>query len=140
MDGNRVFVPGRLADAWVSTGRVELREAELRLRDGSARYAVEEAVLVLGEVTAGADPHGLVGRVRPLAELSRLGAEILDRSMVLGDLAYDVEPGFLATPLGVPGGKVESSAVLAALSALSGEAPKGQSDEELLARYLIEKL
>lgn len=139
MSANRLFVPSALLDAWVSAGRVELQGAELRLCDGSGRYALEEAALVLREVTGGGDALRLVGRARPTTELTGLGAEILDRSMVLGDVAYDVEPGFLASP-GAPGGKVESRAALAALSALSGGPPKSQSDEELLARYLIEKL
>jgi hypothetical protein len=140
MSANRVFVPGALLDAWVSAGRVDVQGAELRVRDGEGRLALEEAALVLREVTGGGDTLGLVGRVRPVGELVRLGAEILDRSMVLGDRAYDIEPGFLAEPLGVAGGRVDASGLLSALSALSERPAKSQSDEELLARYLIEKL
>lgn len=129
---NRVFASNALLDRWVSAGSADLVGARLRARSTGESYAVEEAVHITAEVSGGGDASGLVGRVRKVSELSSLGAEILDRSMVVGELAYDVVPGFLVSPLG---GRAPARSVLAALSALSS-----QSDEELLARYLIEKL
>jgi len=129
-----------LIDAWMMSGRADLRDGELLLGNGDA-FRIEEAAHVVREVTGAGDAHALVGRVRPIWALGALGAEVLDRSMVIGDLAYDVVPGMLGSPIGRPGGTPRSSAaVLATLSELSDRAAAGQSDEDLLARYLIERL
>jgi hypothetical protein len=134
---NRLFVSTPLLDGWMISGRADLRDGELRLPSGE-RFAVEEAVHVMAEVSGVGDAHRLVGRVLPVRELSVLDAEVLDRSMVIGDLAYDVIPGMLASPVGA--GPVSTQATLARLGELSREAASPQSDEELLARYLMERL
>jgi hypothetical protein len=140
MPDNRLFVSGALLDRWVTVGQVELGDGVLRARPTGARYVLEEAARVVGEATGSGDPAGLVGRVRTLAELRGLGAEVLDRSVLLGELAYDVVPGFIASPEGEPGERIPSSKLLRELSELSEPPRRGQSDEELLARFLIEKL
>jgi hypothetical protein len=137
---NRVFASNALFDRWVSAGSADLVGARLRTRATGESYAVEEAVHITAEVSGGGDASGLVGHVRKVSELLSLGAEILDRSMVVGDLAYDIVPGFLVSPLGRSGGRVPARSIIAALSALSFAPGRSQSDEELLARYLIEKL
>ena len=140
MAKNRVFVSGALLDRWVTVGQVELGDGVLSLKTTGARYALEEAVRIVGEATGAGDPQRLVGRVRTVAELSALGAEVLDRSVLLGELAYDVVPGFIASPLRQRGEAIPSTEVLAELSELSEERRGPQSDEELLARFLMEKL
>jgi hypothetical protein len=139
MPANRVFVTSAVLDRWVAKGDVEIAGDVLWIRATGARFRMEEAVHVVREVTGGGDDRGLLGRVRSAGELGGLGAEVLDRSMVLGDRAYDVAPGFLLSPLG-PGGRLSTTSILSALSALSAPAETAASDEELLARYLIEKL
>jgi hypothetical protein len=137
---NRLFVSSSALDGWVLSGQADLLRDELRLRNGN-RYQVEEAAHVLSEVTGSGDAHGLVGRVVALRELATLGAEVLDRSMVIGDLAYDVVSGFLARPAEESRVATASAlAVLRALSATAKSAPPAQTDEELLARYLIQRL
>jgi hypothetical protein len=131
---NRIFVSSELVDRWLSAGTADFRGEKLEARGTGTSYLVEEAVHITAEVTGSAEVPELVGRVRPLRELSSLGAEILDRSMVLGDLAYDIVPGFLVAPHGLE----PSDTAFLALSSLSDEA--SHSDEDLLARYLIEKL
>jgi hypothetical protein len=140
MPDNRLFVSGALLDRWVTIGQVELGDGILKVKPTGARYVLEEAARVVGEATGTGDPEGLVGRVRTLAELSALGAEVLDRSVLIGDFAYDVVPGFIAAPAGDSSESIPSSRLLQELSVLSEPPPRGQSDEELLARFLIEKL
>jgi hypothetical protein len=134
---NRVFVSSSVLDGWVISGRADLREGEL-LVHGGRRFTVEEAAHVVAEVSGLGDAHGVVGRVCAMSDLRNLDAEVLDRSMVIGDLAYDVVPGLLVSPTGTE--PVSSEEALARLAALSSEAGKEKSDEELLARYLIERL
>lgn len=99
---NRVFFPQEVLDLWLVDGRVDLRQNELTLvdrEDPTGRpgrtYRVTEAVRVLSEVTGAGDPHELVGRVKAKTFLEQLGAEILEGSMILGDNAYDVVPGWM---------------------------------------------
>jgi hypothetical protein len=140
MPDNRLFVSGALLDRWVTVGQVELGDGVLKVKPTGARYVLEEAARVVGEATGAGDPSGLVGRVRTLAELSALGAEVLDRSVLIGELAYDVVPGFIASPEGAAGERIPSEKLLRELSQLLEPPRRGQSDEELLARFLIEKL
>src|SRR6185295_12097477 len=111
--------------------QVDLGDSVLNVKTTGASYSLVEAARIVGEATGSGDPGKLVGRVQTLSELTALGAEVLDRSVVLGELAYDAVPGFVASPLGRAGERLPSSAVLGELSELS-EPPKGpQSDEEL---------
>lgn len=136
----RVFVPSSLVDRWITAGAAELDVGILRARRRGVAFAIDEAVQVVAEVSGGGDAHGLVGRARLVSEIASLGGEILDRSLVVGDAAYDVVPGFLVAPAGQTGAAIPTTAVLAALAELSGPDAVVQSDEELLARYLIQKL
>ncbi|HZU82296.1 MAG TPA: hypothetical protein VE987_05245 [Polyangiaceae bacterium] len=130
---NRVFFPQTALDRWVLDGRVDLQQNEVTLLQGRRRYRLVDAVRVLREVGGGADSHGLVGRVKPRAALEQLGAEIVETSMLLGDAAFDVEPGWLGVP----------TAPFAEYAATEGRAAPGSpgpvdlptSDEDLLARF-----
>src|SRR5262245_32236768 len=112
MPDNRLFVSGALLDRWVTIGQVELGDGVLKVKPTGSRYALEEAARVVGEATGAGDSAGLVGRVRTLTELSALGAEVLDRSVLIGELAYDVVPGFVASPVGVSGETIPSDQLL----------------------------
>ena len=104
------------------------------------RYSIEEAAHVLVEVSGAGDALGLSGRVRSVRELAALGAEIVDRAMLIGDLAYDIVLGFFASPIGPEAGAIPRREVLAGLAGLSDSRDSRDSDVALLARYLIEKL
>jgi hypothetical protein len=128
---NRVFFPQTAMDAWLIDGAVDLREDVLSVvADGEPlrRYRVLEAVRIVKEVTGGTDLHELVGRVKSKVQLEDKGAEILESSMLLGDNAYDVVPGWV----GEPDGPFDAAA---AKKAGTKQAPT--KDEELLASYLL---
>jgi len=113
---NRFFFPEAALNQWIVDEVVDVRDGELTILAEGRRYKLAEAVRVLGEVSGSADRHDLVGRVKARAALDKLGAEIVETSMLLGDAAYDVEQGWLGTPVGEL-------------------APPG-TDEELLATFL----
>jgi len=114
-------------------GSVDLRDGELTLLKEGRRYRVQEAVCIVSEVGGGADAHQLTGRVKLRSFLDGLGAEILETSMLIGDAAYDVTPGWLGAPT-----EVFAEYAKAHLGS-SGDASGAKSDEELLARFLSEK-
>lgn len=130
---NRVFFPQSALDLWMGEDRVDLIGSELVVKGEGRKYKVVEAVRILAEVTGGPDDHELVGKVKSVSFLTELGAELLDTSLVLGDLAYEVVPGFAGAPVGT------LSQHRAASVPPPGESlPK--SDEEMLAQYLMSQL
>ena len=121
---NRVFFPQEALDLWTADDRVDMSADELVLRSDERRYRVVEAVHVLREVTGTADPNELVGKVKSRAYLAELGAELLEGSMIIGDNAYDVVPGFV----GAPAAPFEEYKAAATCTAAS--------DEEILQRFV----
>ena len=110
-----LFVSQAMIDSWADQGRIDFVGNVMTLLSGEGRdrsYALEPAVRFLALLGADADPHRLLKKVKSLAQLRELGAEVVDASVVLGDVAYEVEPGFLA----------ETSALQAAAAARTAPA------------------
>jgi hypothetical protein len=124
MRPNRLFFPQPLLDAWLVDERVDLEDKELLLRDEKRRYVIDEAFHVVREVDGG-DRQGLVGTVKTREQLAALGAEVFEGSMILGDSAYDVVPGFVGEPVG---------------TADAGSPSADVGDEDLLAQFLLKSL
>ncbi len=131
MGKNRVFFPQAALDQWLSEGKVDLTGDELTIKPDERRYRILEAARVLTECTGLPDANELVGKVKTRLFLSELGAELLETSMVLGENAYDIVPGFVGSPIGT------FSEHMAATGAGSA---KSASDEDLLAKFLLESL
>jgi hypothetical protein len=132
---NRVFFAQAALDVWLADGAIDLTGAELTISAEARRYRLAEAAHVVKEVTGSPDPHELVGRVKSKHYLEELGAELMEGSMILGDNAYDVVPGFLATPVGSFDDFLASPEHAALRDAMS---PKdASSDEELLKRFVL---
>jgi hypothetical protein len=123
---NRVFLPQSALDLWLADGSVDLTGTELSLTAELRRYRLAEAAFVLREVSGLPDAHELIGRVKSKHYLEELGAEVMEESMVLGDNAYDVVSGFMATPIG------SFDEFLAEAGAVGRAA---RNDEELLMRF-----
>ncbi len=139
---NRVFFPQEALDAWLVDGKVDLTGAQLTILAEGRRYQLAEAVHVLNEVTGAGDPNEVVGRVKSKVFFEELGAELLESSMILGDNAYDVVPGWLGVPMGSFDDHVASQerahARASRPESFPGEEP--HTDEDLLAHYLLENL
>jgi hypothetical protein len=134
----RLFLSQAAVERFAAEGRAELGDGALVVTGGAlagARLEVEPALRVKAVAGGGADPHALVGKVQVLAPLRERGAECVGDSMLLEDIAYDVEPGFLASPEPalverlVPGSHAPSVVTRV-----------GQPDADLLARFLLSRL
>ncbi len=101
----RIFVSQTLVDAWITSGRTRLDGDLLRLpgEAGPVSLYLSPAVHVERIDGHDVDPHGLVGTVRSGQELTNMGAELYDTSVILGECAYSARPGFLAIPVGEGG-------------------------------------
>jgi hypothetical protein len=131
---NRVFFPQEALDQLVHDDRVDLVGNQLVIRSEQRKYRVVEAVRILKEVTGGLDTYELVGKVKTVSFVTELGAEVLDTSMVLGDLAYEVIPGFMGAPIGSLTAHRQSVPPVAVAGALP------ENDEDMLAQYLMARL
>jgi hypothetical protein len=136
---NRVFFPQAALDEWLADGRIELTGHELSILAEARRYKLAEAAHVVKEVTGTADPNELIGRVKSVQYLDELGAELLEGSMILGDNAYDVVPGFLASPIGTFEEFVASPERAKARSQ-SSFPDEPRTEEDLLARFIMKNL
>jgi hypothetical protein len=137
----RIFLSQDAVERWAAEGRVELTADAITPSAGplaGRRFPSEPALHVLRVAGGGGDEAGLAGRVKRVAELRAMGAELVGASILAGETAYDAEPGFLVTL------DAESARLVAPRRAgerpPEGEAPEGQSDAEALARFLLNTL
>jgi hypothetical protein len=131
MAPNRAFFPQRALDAWLAEAKIDFTGRELMIRAAHRRYRVVEAARIIQEVSGQEDIYDLVGRVKSVTFLTELGAEILESSMLLGDNAYEVVPGFMGVPLGTLDDYLAESRAHS-LGALA------TTDEDLLIQYLVD--
>lgn len=78
-------------------GRLELDGRQFVLKDEGRRFDMAPAASFLS-VLSGKDEAGLVGRVLALSEIAARGGEHYQDSVLLGDVAYQVDEGFLGLP------------------------------------------
>ena len=133
MAPNRVFFPQRALDQWLAESKIDFSAKELVIKAENRRYRVVEAVRIIQEVSGTEDLFDLVGKVKSVNFLAELGAELLETSMVLGDNAYEVVPGFLGSPIGTFN---EHRAV----TTVTRDNPIPKTEEALLAQYLMQTL
>jgi hypothetical protein len=103
----RVFVSQNCIDRWLGAGGIALEGDFLRF------HAVPQAALFINpsvyfeRIDGGeTDPYDIVGAVKTAQELAQMGAEHYGASVVLGDYAYTVKSGFVASPVGPDGAAV----------------------------------
>src|SRR5512138_1895358 len=97
--GGLLFVSQAMLDSWAEQGKIDFVGNVMTLLSGEGKgrsYALEPAVRFLKVLGEDADPNGLVHKVKSAAQLKEMGAEPVDDSCILGDTAYEVQPGFLA--------------------------------------------
>jgi hypothetical protein len=133
---NRVFFPQLLLDQWGIEGKIDLNGSELVVLAEGRKYRIEESVYVVTEVTGANDPHGFIGKVKPKAALDEMGAEILENSMILGDNAYDVVPGWAGAPESTFKDHLHSTDRMAARGGKTDMGSSPKNDEEMLKRFV----
>lgn len=94
-----LFVAQAMLDSWAEQGKIDFVGNVMTLLAGEGKgrsYALDPAVRFLKVLGADTDPHQLLRKVKSLSQLKELGGEAVDSSVILGDVGYEVEPGFLA--------------------------------------------
>jgi len=117
-----LFVSQAMLDSWADQGKIDFVGNVMTLLsgDGTGRsYALEPAVRFMKVLSGETDPNALLHKVKPLSQLKEMGAEPAGDSCILGDLVYEVQPGFLA----------EASVLQAAATAPSAPAKKKPAED-----------
>ena len=111
----KVFISQGAVDSWVSSDQAELSGSLLSFKGRPGALELAPASL-FRRISAGkTDPHTLVGKVLDEEAILALGGETYMSSVLLGETAYDIEPGFV----GVPAATTEAPVVVETLRSLS---------------------
>jgi hypothetical protein len=118
----KLFLPQTLLETWVSQEKADLRGEALFVTAEKSTVPLTPAVHFT-KVVSGGDTRKLVNKVKTKEQLTELRAEHMMDSVILGDDAYEVVPGYVAdVTVPVPPGK------------------KGSTEAELLAEFFLNKL
>ena len=115
----RVFLSQTTIDNWVASDRVDLQGEFITLQPAGLRLQLASAAYFRAVAGGSGDTHSLVGKVKDQEAIGAMGGEAYMSSVVIGDAAYDVEPGFVAIPDDAYRGSFNN--VIAALGALRAE-------------------
>jgi len=95
----KLFFSQEIINSWTDDQRVKFENDTLSITTGKGKqeYKLAQAYRVV-KVSAGSpDPHNLVNTIHTGEELKAMGADIYMNSGILGETAYDLEPGYVAT-------------------------------------------
>jgi hypothetical protein len=95
----RLFISQERLDAWSGENKVEVQGDRMTLVDGGRVFQIRPAVRFMKVVGDEPDAADLIGRVKDEQGLAALGADQYMSSVIVGEIAYDVQCGFLGDPL-----------------------------------------
>ncbi len=91
----RLFISQERLDEWTMDQKATLNAGRLTLTELGRTFMVVPAVRFLKVAGDEPDPNDLINRVKTEEELVELGADLYMNSVIHGDIAYDVQPGFV---------------------------------------------
>ena len=92
----RMFIAQTTLEAWMDSGRAELKGDFVHLERSHHVYRLDAAVRFISAVVT-TDAEELVGRVLTEQRLSELGGELLGDSVLFGEAAFQIESGYIGT-------------------------------------------
>src|SRR4051794_10061500 len=140
-----LFVPQSVLDKWSEQGRIQVDGNVLTILQDGKHFALTSAVRFM-KMEAGEDSAGLLQKVKTTDALKQMGAEHYMESVILGEVAYQVQQGFLADAHALRRAAVVSLPPPPAQPAAPAGPGEEQSDEkkageqDMLARFLLDNL
>lgn len=120
---DKLFFSQDIIDAWADEGKVDFRNNILTInQEPPTSYDVEPAYRVVKIVGGGDDPNNWLNKIKTKEELEKMGAEIFMTSVIVGEVAYEAEYGYIAR---VPKSTAKE---------------EDTSDEALLTSFLLKNL
>jgi hypothetical protein len=95
----QLFISQDRLDAWNAEQRVHLAGDVMTLSEDGRSFRIRPAVRFLRVAGSSDDPNQLIDTVRDERSLDEMGADHYMYSVILGEVAYDVQPGFLGEPI-----------------------------------------
>lgn len=120
----KLFLTQATLEEWALEDKADVKDGRLSIPGENASFPVSAAVHFT-KLVSGADDNKLLQKVKPLDQLQALGAEHLADSVILGETAYEVVPGYL-TEVPLPAARPADK--------------KANPDTDLLAAFLLNKL
>ena len=108
----RLFLSQAQLEEWALADKADIQDDQLVLTGEAARVPVTPAVHFV-KLVSGSDEQGLVAKVKTEPQLQSLGAEQMADSVLLGEAAYEVVPGYVAE-VSSPEPRKDSTDLLAA--------------------------
>ena len=124
----KLFLPQKTLEDWSVGDKADLEDGKLVIKETRSSHAVTPAVHFV-KVVSGNDAHHLTGRVKTMKQLDELGAEHMMDSVLLGETAFEVIPGYV-TELGAQAAPVKPDPKKKAIS----------PEADLLAAFILDKL
>jgi len=137
MGPNRLFFKQEFLDRLLVEEKVHIDGDVMALADEPNRYRVMPALYFVADVADGHDPFRFVGRVKATHAVVEMGGEHYHDSVVIGDTAYSVQPGFVGEPLEI---EEPVASELSQVATTGTEQGRVAEDRELLARFLLDNL
>ena len=94
-----LFISQERLDAWSGEQKVTLEGDLMTLTDDGRSFRIRPAVRFLRVAGDEPDPNELLDTVQDERALDEMGADHYMYSVILGEVAYDVQPGFLGEPI-----------------------------------------
>ncbi len=92
----KLFLPQAQLEEWALGDKADLKDGKLVvMAEGGATFPVVPAVHFV-QLVSGEDTHKLVAKVKTEAQLASLGADHMADSVLVGETAYEVVPGYVA--------------------------------------------
>jgi len=95
----RLFISQARLDNWTFEERVAVKGDVMTLSKDGRSFKLSPAVRFVKLAGADIDPHKLIGRVKTEDQLAQMGAEHYLESCLVGEIAYDVQTGWVGLPL-----------------------------------------
>ncbi len=120
----KLFLPQTQLEEWALGDKADLKDGKLVvMAEGGATFPVVPAVHFV-QLVSGEDTHKLVAKVKTEDQLQSLGAEQMADSVILGESAYEVVPGYLTEVATAP----------------RPADKKPSSETDLLAAFILNKM
>ncbi|MEN9798939.1 MAG: hypothetical protein RL653_2635 [Pseudomonadota bacterium] len=135
----RYFISQQKLEDWILAGRADVQSDRLVVPGEGRSFGLGTAYHFKALV-AGEDAAQLLDRVKTAEQLRGLGAEVLSDSVVLGEAAYEVTPGFVteASVATLPPRPASPATPTARPPAEAR--PKNKTEADLLAEFLLGNL
>jgi hypothetical protein len=149
-----LFVPQTVLDKWSEQGRIQVDGNVLTILGEGKDFALTSAVRFM-KMEAGDDTAGLLQKVKTTDALKQMGAEHYMESVILGEVAYQVQQGFLAdanalrraaaasappVPKPAPAAAPKPEPAPTAAQAAAKAEEKNAGEQDMLAQFLLDNL